>query len=47
MLTIDVTIVIVALPSIHTALHTNLSDEQWTVDAYSLSLAGLLLAKLL
>jgi EmrB/QacA subfamily drug resistance transporter len=43
MLTIDVTIVIVALPSIHTALHTSLSDEQWTIDAYSLSLAALLL----
>jgi MFS family permease len=43
MLTIDVTIVIVALPSIHTALRTSLSDEQWTIDAYSLSLAALLL----
>jgi EmrB/QacA subfamily drug resistance transporter len=43
MLTIDVMIVIVALPSIHTALHTSLSDEQWTIDAYSLSLAALLL----
>jgi len=43
MLTIDVMIVIVALPSIHAALHTSLSDEQWTIDAYSLSLAALLL----
>src|ERR1700760_1183606 len=43
MLTIDVTIAMVALPSIHTALHTSLSDEQWTIDAYSLSLAALLL----
>ncbi len=43
MLTIDVTIVIVALPSIRTALHTSMSDEQWTIDAYSLSLAALLL----
>jgi EmrB/QacA subfamily drug resistance transporter len=43
MLTIDVSIVIVALPSIRTALHTSLSDEQWTIDAYSLSLAALLL----
>lgn len=43
MLTIDVTIVIVALPSIHAVLHTSLSDEQWTIDAYSLSLAALLL----
>jgi len=43
MLTIDVMIVIVALPSIHAALHTSLSGEQWTIDAYSLSLAALLL----
>ncbi len=43
MLTIDVMIVIVALPSVHAALHTSLSDEQWTIDAYSLSLAALLL----
>jgi MFS family permease len=33
----------VALPSIHTALHTSFSDEEWTIDAYSLSLAALLL----
>jgi EmrB/QacA subfamily drug resistance transporter len=43
MLIIDVQIVVVALPSIRTALHASFSDEQWTIDAYSLSLAALLL----
>jgi EmrB/QacA subfamily drug resistance transporter len=43
MLLIDVTIVIVALPSIRASLHTSFSDVQWTIDAYSLSLAALLL----
>ncbi len=43
MLLIDVTIVIVALPSIRGALHTSFSDVQWTIDAYSLTLAALLL----
>src|ERR1700735_1019799 len=43
MLLVDITIVIVALPSIRGSLHTSFSDVQWTVDAYSLSLAGLLL----
>ena len=43
MLIVDLTIVVVALPSIRTALHTSFSDVQWTIDAYSLSLASLLL----
>jgi EmrB/QacA subfamily drug resistance transporter len=43
MLLIDITIVIVALPDIRTSLHTSFSDVQWTIDAYSLSLAALLL----
>jgi len=43
MLLVDVTIVIVALPSIRGSLHTSFSDVQWTIDAYSLSLAALLL----
>jgi EmrB/QacA subfamily drug resistance transporter len=43
MLLVDVTIVTVALPSIRTSLHTSFSDVQWTIDAYSLSLAALLL----
>jgi EmrB/QacA subfamily drug resistance transporter len=44
MLIVDVTIIVVALPSIRAALHTSLSDEQWTIDAYALSLAALLLS---
>ncbi|HTW11115.1 MAG TPA: MFS transporter, partial [Solirubrobacteraceae bacterium] len=43
MLLIDITIVVVALPSIRGALHTSFSEIQWTIDAYSLSLASLLL----
>jgi MFS family permease len=43
MLLIDLTIVIVALPAIRSAFHTSFSDIQWTIDAYSLSLAALLL----
>ena len=43
MLLLDVTIVIVALPDIRTALGGSFSDVQWTIDAYSLSLAALLL----
>lgn len=43
MLLIDITIVVVALPDIRHSLHTSFSEVQWTVDAYSLSLAALLL----
>jgi EmrB/QacA subfamily drug resistance transporter len=43
MLLVDITIVIVALPDIRESLHTSFSDVQWTIDAYSLSLAALLL----
>jgi EmrB/QacA subfamily drug resistance transporter len=43
MLLIDVMIVVVALPSISHDLHMSFSDVQWTIDAYSLSLAALLL----
>jgi len=43
MLLLDVTIVTVALPDIQRALHASFSDVQWTVDAYSLSLASLML----
>jgi MFS family permease len=43
MLLLDVTIVVVALPSIRGSLHTSFSDVQWTIDAYALSLAALLL----
>jgi EmrB/QacA subfamily drug resistance transporter len=44
MLLLDVTIVNVALPSIERALDANFSDLQWVIDAYALTLAGLLLA---
>jgi EmrB/QacA subfamily drug resistance transporter len=43
MLLLDVTIVNVALPDIQKSLHAGLSDLQWVVDAYALSLAALLL----
>jgi EmrB/QacA subfamily drug resistance transporter len=43
MLLLDVTIVMVAQPEIQTALHASLSDVQWVVDAYALTLAALLL----
>jgi EmrB/QacA subfamily drug resistance transporter len=39
----DNTIVNVALRSIHDDLHTSLSDLQWTIDAYTVVLAGLLM----
>ena len=44
MLLLDITIVNVALPEIQRDLDASFSDLQWVVDAYSLSLAGLLLA---
>jgi EmrB/QacA subfamily drug resistance transporter len=40
---IDVTIVNVALPTIHRELHAGVSDLQWTVDGYTLVLATLLM----
>ena len=43
MLLLDVTIVNVALPSIDKAFSANLSDLQWVIDAYALSLSALLL----
>jgi EmrB/QacA subfamily drug resistance transporter len=44
MLLLDITIVVVALPDIQKALGSGFSDVQWTIDAYSLSLASLMLA---
>src|SRR3954454_10105384 len=44
MLLLDITIVNVALPSIERDLDANFSDLQWVIDAYALTLAGLLLA---
>ncbi len=43
-LLLDVTIVNVALPSIERDLWADFSDLQWVIDAYALSLAGLVLA---
>jgi EmrB/QacA subfamily drug resistance transporter len=43
MLLLDITIVNVALPAIGQAFRAQLSDLQWVVDAYALSLAALLL----
>src|ERR1700733_15625532 len=40
---IDVTIVNVALPSIQNSFHATVSDLQWTIDAYSLVIACLLM----
>jgi EmrB/QacA subfamily drug resistance transporter len=40
---LDVTIVNVALPSIGTQLHASVSGLQWTIDAYTLVLASLLM----
>jgi EmrB/QacA subfamily drug resistance transporter len=40
---LDTTIVNVALPAIHRALHTSVSGLQWTIDAYTLVLASLLM----
>src|SRR5689334_14252368 len=43
MLLLDVTIVNVALPDIQRAFGASLSDLQWVIDAYALTLASLLL----
>ncbi|MGA2520767.1 MAG: MFS transporter, partial [Acidimicrobiales bacterium] len=43
MLLLDITVVNVALPAIQRSLHSAFSDLQWVVDAYSLTLAVLLL----
>ncbi|HEX6461311.1 MAG TPA: MFS transporter [Thermoleophilaceae bacterium] len=43
MLLLDITIVNVALPSIASDLGASFSDLQWTIDAYAVSLAALML----
>jgi EmrB/QacA subfamily drug resistance transporter len=43
MLLVDITIVQVALPRMHDDLHASFTQLQWVLDAYSLSLASLLL----
>ncbi|HLX54117.1 MAG TPA: MFS transporter, partial [Aquella sp.] len=44
MVSLDATVVNVALQSLHISLHTDLSGLQWTVDSYVLSFAALLLS---
>ena len=43
MLMLDVTVVNVALPSLHRSLHANFAGLQWVIDAYTLTLAAFLL----
>src|ERR1700758_591367 len=43
MLLLDITIVNVALPDIERGFHASLSDLQWVIDAYALTLAAFLL----
>src|SRR5579884_2274461 len=43
MVGLDATIVNIALPAIHRSLGTSLAGLQWTVDAYTLVLASLLI----
>ncbi|MHB8492062.1 MAG: MFS transporter, partial [Solirubrobacteraceae bacterium] len=43
MLLLDITVVNVALPSIQRSLHASFQDLQWVVNAYSLTLAAVLL----
>ena len=43
MLLLDITIVNVALPDIEQGFHASLSDLQWVIDAYALTLAAFLL----
>ncbi len=40
---LDTTIVNVALPAIHHSFHASLSGLQWTIDAYTLTIASLLM----
>ena len=43
-LLLDVTVVNVALPAIQADLHASFAELQWVIDAYALTLAGVLLA---
>lgn len=43
MLLLDATIVTVVLPQIQSGLDSSFADAQWVVDAYSLTLAAMLL----
>lgn len=41
---LDITVLNLALPDISAALHASTADLQWIVDAYSLAFAGAMLA---
>jgi DHA2 family methylenomycin A resistance protein-like MFS transporter len=43
MVLLDTTIIVTALPTIQSSLHTNLSDLQWAIDAFTLPFATLML----
>src|SRR6266700_2351451 len=43
MVLLDTTIIVTALPTIQSNLHTNLSDLQWATDAFTLALSALML----
>src|SRR5207344_3220432 len=43
MLLLDITVVNTALPAIQKDLHASFTDLQWVIDAYTLSLAALVL----
>jgi len=43
MIGLDTTVVTTALPTIHTDLHANISTLGWTISAYSLAYAALIL----
>jgi hypothetical protein len=43
MIGLDATVVTTALPTTHTDPHANISTLGWTVSAYSLAYAGLIL----
>ncbi len=44
MVLLDTSIIVTALPTIQSYLHTNLSDLQWVVDAFTLPFAALMLS---
>jgi len=44
MLMLDLSVVAIALPQIHSSLHSSFADLQWVFDAYALTLAAFLVA---
>jgi EmrB/QacA subfamily drug resistance transporter len=43
MLLLDISVVVVAMPSVHADLGGSFADAQWVLDAYTLALAGLIM----